>query len=273
MPIHPTAVIDPSAELDPSVDVGPYAMIENDVRVGVNTRLYAHAFIGAYTTIGANCQIHPFAIVGHTPQDTKFRNEPSYAVVGDGTIVRELASIHRGTEPGSTTVVGRECFLMAAAHVGHNCELGNNVILANGVLLGGHVSVGDRAFISGNVALHQFTRIGRMVMIAGGIGRVVQDVPPFMMVGPNGVTGLNVVGLRRGEISSEERRELRRCHQILYRDNTSFAQGIQRVSETVQTDAGRQLAAFLAVPSKRGYLRFKRHRSAGAETDETTCES
>jgi UDP-N-acetylglucosamine acyltransferase len=149
MGIHPTAIIDPTAELDADVEVGPYAIVEGGVRIAGGTRLYAHAYVSRGATLGRDCQVHPFAVVGHLPQDLKFTGAPSYTVVGDGTVVREHGSIHRGTMPESVTRVGKRVFVMATAHIGHNCDVGDDVVLANSAVLGGHVTVGARAFISG----------------------------------------------------------------------------------------------------------------------------
>lgn len=254
MAIHPTAIVDPGAEIDATAEVGAYAVVEGDVRIGPRTRLYPHAYISAGTTLGADCQIHPFAVVGHLPQDTKFRGEPSYTRVGAGTVVREHATIHRGTTPGSTTVVGQRCFIMATAHVGHNCIVGDEAVLVNGAMLGGHVEVGNRAFISGSATIHQFVRIGELAMIGGGVA-LSQDVPPFMLVRfPDVIAGPNVVGLRRAGCGIEEIAELRRVYRILYRSGLLFSNAAARLPELVRTEPGRRLVAFLQRPSKRGYL-------------------
>ena len=261
MAVHATAIVDESAELDSTADIGAYAIIEGNVRIGPETRVYPHAYISQGTTLGRRCQVHPFAVVGHLPQDLKFDGSPSYAQVGDQTIVREHASIHRGAVPGSTTVVGSRCFIMATAHVGHNCIVGDDVKIANAGMLSGHVEIGRGAFISGLTGIHQFVRIGELTMISGGL-RVVKDVPPFMMVGPAGVVGINVVGLRRAGLSSAERLELRECHRILYRGEPYFSQAVERVAQMVRTDPGRRLVEFLRAPSQRGFLRLRRREGA-----------
>ncbi len=270
MPIHPTAIVDRTAEIDPTADIGAYAVVEPDVRIGPEVRLYPHAYISRGTTLGPRCQIHPFAVVGHLPQDLKFSGEPTYTEVGADTVVREHATIHRGTMPGSKTLVGHHCYIMATGHIGHNCTVGNHVIIANAGLIGGHITLGDRAFVSGCAVIHQFTRIGELAMIGGGC-RVTKDVPPFMIVGPQGPFNVNVVGLRRAGYSSEERLELRECFRILYREETFFPRAIERVAEKVRTAPGRRLVEFLQAPSKRGYLR-KRRAGDGAreEVDDLT---
>ncbi len=251
MAIHSTAVVDRTAAIDPTAEVGAYAIVEGDVRIGPGVRVYPHAYIGRGTTLGAGCEVHPFAVVGHPPQDVKFKGEPTFTVVGAGTIIREHATVHRGTMPGSTTVVGARCFIMSTGHVGHNCTLGDEVVVANGALLAGHVTVGRRAFISGNAVVHQFTRLGELAMIAGGV-RVPQDVPPFMLWGPRGLHGPNVVGLRRAGLSHDERLELRQCHRLLCRSGLLLPEAIERVATLVRTEPGRKLLTFLQEPSKRG---------------------
>jgi len=267
MAIHPTAIVDRSAEVDPSVEIGPYAVVEKNVRIGAGTRLYPHAYVAEGTTLGQRCQIHPFAVVGHLPQDLKYEGAPSYTQVGDETVVREHATIHRGTTPGSTTVVGRRCYIMSTGHVGHNCVVGDEVKVTNGALLGGHVEVGHGTFISGNVSVHQFVRIGELAMIAGGI-RVIQDVPSYMLVAPAGVVGINVVGLRRAGFGSAERLELRECHRLLYRAGLHFPEAVERVAQLVRTEPGRRLVAFLRAPSRRGFVRLKVHATDEPEDED-----
>ncbi|TWT42025.1 Acyl-[acyl-carrier-protein]--UDP-N-acetylglucosamine O-acyltransferase [Phycisphaerae bacterium RAS1] len=251
MAIHVTAVVDRRAEIDPSAEVGAYAIIETGVKIGPETRIWPHAYISAGTTIGCRVQVHPHAVVGHHPQDFAWKGSPSYTQIGDETIIRECATVHRGTLADTTTVVGKRCFLMACSHVGHNCVLGDDVKIANGGLLSGYVSVGDKTFISGLSGVHQFVRIGELVMLSGGT-RVVMDIPPFMIWGPHGVTGPNVIGLRRAGLTGEERLELRKCHHLLYRSGLHFREAVARVAEFVRFAPGKRLAAFLAEPSKRG---------------------
>ena len=217
MPIHPTAIVDPAAQIDPEADIGPYVVIEGAVRIGPGTRVYPHAYLTGWTEIGANCEIHPGAVVGHAPQDLKYEGAESYCRIGDETLIRECASVHRGTEPGSATLIGRRCFVMGGAHVGHNCTVADDVILANNVALGGHVSLGPRAFLGGAAVVHQFVRIGELVML-GGAAPITQDVPPYFLTDRTGrCAGTNVVGLRRAGFSAEQREDAKRAYRILYR--------------------------------------------------------
>jgi UDP-N-acetylglucosamine acyltransferase len=264
MPIHPTAIIDKSAEIAPSAEIGAYAIVERNVHIGAETRLYPHAYISEGTTLGRGCQIHPFAVVGHLPQDLKYKGETSFTQIGDNTVVREHATIHRGTMPGSTTIVGSRCYIMSTGHVGHNCVIGDDVIIANSGLVSGHVDVGNRAFVSGNVSIHQFVRIGELAMIGGG-ATVATDVPPFMtVIERNYVSGPNVVGLRRAGFASAERLELRQAYKTLYRSGLAPGVALEQVAQAVCTGPGQRLVAFLRAPSRRGVMR---DRGAWSEAD------
>ncbi len=260
MSIHATAIVSPQAVIDPTAEIGPYVVIDGSVHVGAATRIHAHACVAGWTHIGERCEIYPHACVGYPPQDVAYAGAESYCTVGDETVVREFVSIHRGTKPGSTTSVGRNCFLMANAHIAHNCCVGDRVILANAVLLAGHVHIGDGAFLGGAAGVHQFVRVGELVMV-GGMGLITNDVPPFFMAGErNRCLGVNAVGVRRAGFTAEEKSEIRRAHQTLYRSGLSFPEAIDLLAETVQTPPGRRLIEFLRSPSKRGIIPGRRSR-------------
>lgn len=253
MPIHPSAHVDREAEIDPTAEIGPNAVIEGPVRIGARTRIYPNAYISGWTTIGADCQIHPGAVIGHLPQDFHYKGERSYCVIGDGTVIRELATVHRGTQPESSTVVGKGCTLLALAHVGHNCRLDESVTLLNGAQLSGHVSVGRKAVISGFSLIHQFVRIGEYVMIGGG-SRVGMDAPPFMLlVGESQCRGINVVGLRRAGFSAEDRAAIKEAYRVLYRSGLPFREAVERLRATATREPIRRLVEFLSEPSQRGF--------------------
>ncbi len=258
MAIHPTAIIDKRAEIDSTAEIGPYAIIEGEVHVGANTRVYPHAYLTGWTEIGPNCSIHPGAVVGHEPQDLKYKGEKSYCRIGQGTVIRESVSIHRGTEPGSVTEVGAECFLMANSHIGHNCRVDENVILANGALLAGHVTVGKGAFLSGNSGAHQFVRIGELAMI-GGLAVVTTDLPPcFMAVERDRCVGINLVGMRRAGFNAAERKEIKHAYRTLYRSGLPFLQVVERLAAELVTEPGKRLVEFLQAPSKRSIISSQR---------------
>lgn len=263
MPIHPTAIVNPQADLDSSVTVGPFCVIEGHVQVAANCRLYQNVYLTGWTQIGPNCELHPGVVVGHAPQDIKYKGERSYCRIGRGTILREYVSIHRGTIPESATVVGEDCFLLAGSHVGHNCTVGNRVTLINNALLAGHVEVGAGTTIGGGTGIHQFVRIGELAMIAGN-ARVPQDVLPFAMTDADGrIAGLNRVGLRRAGIPRDHVADIRNAFRILFSAGSPLNQRIEQLSSAVQSPPGRRLLEFVKATSKRGFAGRSR-RKAGA---------
>lgn len=225
--IHETAVVHPNARIGKDVEIGPYAVIGENVLIGDGTQIGAHVVIDGWTSIGKNCVIYPSASIGAEPQDLKFRGEKSYVFIGDNTKIREFATVNRATGEGEETRVGSNCLLMAYTHVAHNCVVGNNVIMSNAATLAGHVVVEDRAVIGGLAGVHQFVKIGRNAMI-GGATKVVQDIPPFVIVdgNPAKVRGLNSVGISRAGVSELARRNLKKAFKILYRSGLSLAQAI-----------------------------------------------
>lgn len=253
MPIHPSAYVHPRADIDPTVEVGPNCIIEANVRVGPGCRLYHNVFLTGWTQIGEGCTLHPGVIVGHEPQDVKYKGERTYCRVGNRCILREYVTIHRGTVTESTTTVGDDGFFLAGSHIGHNCTVGNRVTLINNTLLAGHVEIGDRVTIGGSSAIHQFVRVGELCMLQGCTG-LGMDVPPFMMTDRMGrVAGLNRVGLRRAEIPPADRAEIRAFFGLLYRSGLPFAEAVRQIVAAAQTPSGKKLVAFMQAPSKRGF--------------------
>jgi UDP-N-acetylglucosamine acyltransferase len=229
MAIHPTAVIDSKAEVDSEVEIGPYVVIEGQVKVRRGTRIMAHAYLTGSTEIGENNEIHSGAVLGDAPQDKAYNGEETYLKVGDHNVIREHVQVHRGTAPGSSTIVGNHNFLMANAHVGHNCKLGDNIILANGALLGGYVEVGDHVFISGNCVVHQFVRIGPFALMRGLSG-TSRDVPPYAIVDwQHTIRGVNTVGLKRAGFDENRIREIRETFRVLFRKGRNLTLAVEEV--------------------------------------------
>ncbi|MFY9610094.1 MAG: acyl-ACP--UDP-N-acetylglucosamine O-acyltransferase [Blastocatellia bacterium] len=195
MNVHPAAIIGPTARLGAGVVVGPYPVIESGTEIGDASEVRAHAVIKRFITLGPNNIVHEGAILGGEPQDLGFKQCDSYLRIGASNAFREGTTVHRGTEPGSETVIGSNCFMLACAHVAHNRRLGDRVIIANSVALAGHVEIDDGAFISGGVVIHQFCRLGRLSMI-GGNSKIVKDCLPFVVTDgvPGGAHGLNMKG-------------------------------------------------------------------------------
>jgi UDP-N-acetylglucosamine acyltransferase len=232
MSIDSTSIVSPGACLAPQVSVGPFAVVEHETRIGERAEIRSHAIIKRFTDLGPDNIIYEAAILGGEPQDLGFVDCESYLRVGANNRIREGVTIHRGTAAGSATLIGSGCFIMAYAHVAHNCRLGDRVIIANNVALAGYVEIEDDAFISGGVVVHQFCRIGRLAMI-GGNSKVVQDCLPFVITDgvPARARGLNIVGLRRAGYRSSDIRDLKEAYRILLRSGLALEDGLSRLSQ------------------------------------------
>ncbi|NVL89751.1 MAG: acyl-ACP--UDP-N-acetylglucosamine O-acyltransferase [Desulfobacterales bacterium] len=234
--IHPTAVIDPTAEIGSNVEIGPYTVIAGDVQIGSGTTIGSHVTIDQYTTIGPDCKIFQHAAIGAVPQALKYKGEKTFVKIGRGTAIREFVTIHRGTEfGGGITEVGEENFLMAYTHIAHDCITGRRVIFANAASLGGHIRIGDCATLGAFVAVHQFVRIGDYAFI-GGVTGVTKDIPPYTLASGSPrarLHGLNTVGLKRHNFSSEAIVSLKRAYRILFRLGLTLNEAIERVTAEV----------------------------------------
>lgn len=233
--IHETAIVHPKAELGVGVKIGAFCIVGSNVRIGDGTLIEPHVIIEPWTTIGRECRICSGAILGGQPQDHKFEGERSFLAIGDENIIREYVTIHRATGEDNATSIGDGNMLMAYCHVGHNCRVGNGVMMANMVGISGHVIIEDKAVFGGMVGVHQYVRIGKLAMI-GGYSKVVQDVPPFMMVDgrPAKVYDLNVIGLRRNGVRPHVRSGLRQAYKFLYRSNLNLSQAIESIDNEVE---------------------------------------
>jgi UDP-N-acetylglucosamine acyltransferase len=252
--IHPTALVDSGARLAEDVRIGPYAVVESDVEVGAGSSVGAHAVLKSGLTLGRRVRVHEGAILGGDPQDLKFGGEASFAVVGDDSVIREFATIHRSARPGGTTRVGRGCFVMGYGHIAHDCDIGDEAIVASYAALAGHIHIGARAFVSGGVVIHQFSRVGELAMIGGG-SKVNLDVPPFFTVDgvPARAVGLNLVGLKRAGLGDEDLRALKRAYRLLYRSKLSSKAALTEIERLSNSYASR-LVEFVR-SSERGICR------------------
>jgi len=225
--IHETATVDPDAGLDHGVRVGPHAIVGPGVEVGARTVIGPGVFIERDTRIGEECRLAKGAVLGTDPQDLKYQGEETTLEVGDRTVVREYATLNRGTRASGRTVVGSDCLLMAYTHVAHDCELGNHVILSNAVNMAGHVTIEDWVIVGGVTPIHQFVRIGAHAFIGGG-SRIPQDIPPYCRAAgnPPKLYGLNSVGLERRGFSQETRQALKRAYRILFQSGHNVSQGL-----------------------------------------------
>lgn len=255
--VHPSAVVSPKAQLGEGVRVGPFCVIADDVEIGSGTELMANVFVDNGARIGSDVRIHPGAVIATAPQDLKYAGEPTKAIIGDRTVIRECATVNRGTPHSGQSSVGSDVLLMAYAHVAHDCAVGNHVVIAGGAQLGGHVTIGDWAIIGGLTGIHQFSRVGPHVMVAACI-MVSKDVPPFTLIGrdPVGVESLNSIGLRRRGFSAETIAALDDFYDVLIRRgmNVSDALRAYEAAHPTMVDEVRTCIDFIR-GSRRGIYR------------------
>ena len=217
MSIHPTAIVSETAVLGAGSVVGPYSIIEDGVVLGEACTVAAHVIIRRGVVLGNQVSIDSFAVIGGDPQSVTFdASIASGVLIGDRVRICEGCTIHRGSSEGANTVIGDGGFLMAQAHVAHDCQVGNDVVIANNVMLAGHVTIGAKVFIGGGAGIHQFCRIGTYAMIAGNAS-IAADVPPYVMAAErNTAYGLNMVGLRRGGFERPDVADLKKCYRAVY---------------------------------------------------------
>jgi UDP-N-acetylglucosamine acyltransferase len=260
--IHPTAIIHPRAKLAATVQVGPYAVIDEGVEIGQDCVIGPHVYLTGLTTIGAKNRFYAGCVIGEAPQDLKYAGEPTRLRIGEDNVFREHVTVHRSNQPAEETVIGSQCFLMANAHVAHNCHLGDRIILANGVLLGGHVTLNDRVFLSGNCVVHQFVRVGTLALMQGG-SALSKDLPPYTVSrGVNDLCGLNTVGLRRAGLTPAERLELKQLYRSLFREGVNLRAAVADAQTKFTSAPAKVMLDFIA-GSKRGVC-----SDGGRDTDE-----
>jgi UDP-N-acetylglucosamine acyltransferase len=231
--IHKSAIVEDGARIGAGVRIGAYSIIERDVVIEDNVTIQSHVVVSGHTTIGAGSTLYPFAAIGSPPQDTSYKGEPTTVVIGANCIIREHATVNRGTARGrGETRIGANCFLMIASHVAHDCQVSDRVVLVNNATLGGHVEVGEHAIISGLAAVQQHCRIGAHAFI-GGLSGVNSDVIPFVSaIGERAeLGGLNVVGLKRRGFDRPTIHALRAAYQAIFNGGGTRAERIDRVAE------------------------------------------
>ncbi|MFZ9879826.1 MAG: acyl-ACP--UDP-N-acetylglucosamine O-acyltransferase [Phycisphaerales bacterium] len=264
--IHPTAQIDPTAEIADEAVVGPWCVIGPKVSIGPRTLLRNHVVIESHTRIGADCVLYPFATVGGTPQDRKYRGEETWCEIGDRNHIREQVTIHRGTGTGGgVTRIGNGNLLMIGVHIAHDCVLGNDITIANAALLAGHVRVGDAATIGGGAAFHHFVSVGTCALV-GGLARVSKDVPPFLIAegSPARIRGHNHIQMTRRGASEGAIEAVRTAFRRLFIDagTTSMASRIDELrAEFPEVGELHHLCECLAASSEGVHGRaLERHR-------------
>jgi len=256
--IHPTASVDPRAELGLDVTIGPFCIVEAGAILGDGCRLEARVVIKSRTTLGCQNEIGEGAVLGGKAQHLQERTPGGTLTVGSHNRIRENVTIHRGWNNDAATIVGDHNMLMVGSHVGHDCRVGDRCVLVNHVLLGGHVQVEDRAYLGGGSAVHQFCRIGRLAMI-GGLARVTQDVPPYVMVEGDftQVVGLNKVGLRRNGYTPEQILQLKEAYRVIYREGRRWDDVLAVLKFRFGTGPAAAFCDFLQT-GKRGFVQERR---------------
>lgn len=264
MSISNLSVIHPKAKIGQNVTISPFVTIDADVVIGDDTWIAPHVSIMNGTRIGRNCKIFQGAILGSEPQDLKYKGEPTTLEIGDNSIIREYATLNIGTTDKWKTVIGKNCLVMAYAHVAHDCIVGDNVILANNVTLAGHIEIGNRARIGGLAAVHQFVKIGQDVMIGGG-SLVRTDVPPFITAArePLAYAGVNRIGLLRQGYTHAEVDHIRDIYRILFLKNLNAKQALHQIEETIEDTPSKKIIVDFLNNSTRGLI--KGYRSVNAK--------
>jgi UDP-N-acetylglucosamine acyltransferase len=258
MPIHPTAIVDPSAAIDETAEIGPYCVIGTDADVGPRTRLMAHVFVEGPIAIGEDNVFYPYSTVGVAPQDLKYKGERSRTRIGHRNRIREFVTIHRGTEGGGmVTAIGDDNLVMAYTHIAHDVRIGDHTVLSNGVTFGGHAIVEDWAVIGAFSGVHQFCRVGRHAMV-GGYTVVTQDVLPFSLISTERgakAFGANKTGLERRGFSKDSVAALHKAFRLLLKSGLNTTQAVEKIRAeielTVEID---ELLEFIA-GSERGFVK------------------
>jgi UDP-N-acetylglucosamine acyltransferase len=244
--VHPTAIISPEAELADGVEIGAYVVLEGRVRLGPGCVVRPHALLCGPLTLGRGNQIGAGCVLGERPQHLKYNNEPTGVEIGDNNIFREHVTIHRGTTHSWVTRIGNLNLFMVNSHVAHDCQVGDRCIFANGALLGGHCVVEDNVYLSGNAAVHQFARLGRLCLLSG-CSATTKDIPPFLIQQDiDSVVGVNVVGMRRAGLSHAQINGVRQAFRLLFREGLSLPAAVARMeSELGAIDTVQEIVAFL----------------------------
>ncbi|PIB38114.1 MULTISPECIES: acyl-ACP--UDP-N-acetylglucosamine O-acyltransferase [Maribacter] len=253
---QPLAYVHPGAKIAKNVVIEPFTTIHNNVTIGEGTWIGSNVTIMEGARIGKNCNIFPGAVISAPPQDLKYKGEETTVVIGNGTTIRECATIHKGTSDRMKTVIGKNCLIMAYCHVAHDCLVGNNCIFSNNSTLAGHVTIGDNVILAGLVAVHQFVSVGQHAFVTGG-SLVRKDVPPYVKAArePLSYVGINSVGLRRRGYQSEKIREIQNIYRILYQKNYNNTQAVQILEAEMEATPERDEILQFIRDSQRGIMK------------------
>ncbi|MCK4420177.1 acyl-ACP--UDP-N-acetylglucosamine O-acyltransferase [candidate division WOR-3 bacterium] len=248
--------VHPEAELASDVSIGKGCIIEKDVSIGSGTRIDTGVIIKGGVIIGRNNEIHPYAVIGDTPQDMSYSKDKGVIQIGDNNIIREFVTIHGAVGKDERTMIGDHNYIMAYSHIAHNCKVGNHVLLVNGATLGGLVEVQDYAYISAFVPVHQWVRIGAYSIIGGGL-RITKDLVPYALAGgsPLRVVSPNFIGLRRNGFSKERIERIKEAFRILFRSNLNTGQALKKLKEEFKGDEDIERIITFIKGSRRGIIK------------------
>jgi UDP-N-acetylglucosamine acyltransferase len=229
--IHPTAIVHPEAQIGEGCHVGPYCIVGENVALGPECRLHSHVVIDGHVRLGRGNEVYPFTTIGLKTQDLKWKGGLTRIEVGDFNTIREGVTIHSATADGEVTKIGSHNNILSGSHIGHNVVMGDHIVVSMAGVAG-HVLVEDHAIVGGMCAVHQFCRVGKLSMIAG-CAKVVQDVPPFMLVdgNPAETCTINKVGLERKGVSEQAINALRQAYKIIFREGLTIANALTKVEE------------------------------------------
>lgn len=250
------SLISKKAKIGNNVTIKDFSIVEDDVEIGDNVEIASNVLIADGARISSNVKIHHGAAISGIPQDLKFGGEETTLEIGEGTVVREFATLNRATNHSKKTIIGKNCFLMAYVHVAHDCRIGNEIIIANSVQMGGHVSIDDKTIIGGSVVIHQFTKIGSYVMVGGGF-RVVKDLPPYILAGgsPLKFEGINIIGLKRRGFTTKQIDQISNAYKLIYRSEYNFGDAVKKIRDTFEmTDEIQNIVSFIEA-SERGIVK------------------
>ncbi len=261
--IHPTAIVEKGAQIADDAEVGPFCYIGPEVTLEQGNKLLNSVTIMGKTTIGEGNRFHPFCVIGGDPQDLKYRGENSETIIGNHNIFRENCTVNKGTEvSGGKTIIGHRNYLMACSHIAHDTTIEDHCILANTCLLAGHIKIEKWAILSGNVLVHHFVTVGQHAFI-GGMSRINQDAPPFMICqGLNGeVRGVNSIGLRRRGFPPESINLLRDAYRKIWRSDEATSDILTTIDE--ESGSNQEIQTLLKFLRASGKGKLGRAREGG----------
>ncbi len=253
---QPLAYVHPQAQIANNVVVEPFVTIHKNVEIGEGTWIGSHVTIMEGARIGKNCKVFPGSVISAIPQDLKFKGEDTTVIIGDNVTIREYVTVNRGTKANYETIIGNNTLLMAYVHVAHDCVIGENCILANGVTLAGHIKINDWAILGGMSAIHQFVNIGPHAFIGGG-SLVGKDIPPYIKAArmPLSYVGINSIGLRRRNYSSDKINEIQEIYRILYLKNNNVSQALAKIEAEMPATPERDEIISFINKSDRGIMK------------------